>query len=403
MPSPKIAYITLWYPRRSETFIFREVENLKSAGLAVENFALYGPERAEMSQAMRDVQAGSHHLGLSAIPEIVAALAYWRAKRPGLVGRLVRSVLLRRWSSFELALEEICCFFAAFALARRIQSWGATRMHAGWAGGPATAAHVASVLTGLPYSFSARAGDIHPPDGFLVEKLAAADRIHTNNAANIAHLNTVNPQAAGKIELVYNSLTLQADVRAQPRFTPHYRLLAVGRFCRTKGFEHLLRAMRILKDRGIPAKLTLVGAGYGGPKLQWLIRLLGLRDIVETPGFLPHDRMREAYVNADLLVCPSVIHRSGDRDGIPNVLMEASAFGLPVVATEVSGIPEFIEDGVTGRLVPERDPKALADAIIAAVEEPSRSLDMARAAGERVKTLFDPVRNTEKLLAFHTK
>ena len=171
---------------------------------------------------------------------------------------------------------------------------------------------------------------------------------------------------------------------------PPYRLLAVGRFCRTKGFDVLIDACALLARRGFRFQLTLVGAGLPWPTavIRRRIRAHGLRARVFLPGFVSHDRMSELYAAADIFVMPSVVHHTGDRDGIPNVIMEALSHGLPVVATRVSGIPEVIEDGVTGRLVPQRDPEALADAIEALAADRDRALALARAGQARVRAMY---------------
>ena len=186
---------------------------------------------------------------------------------------------------------------------------------------------------------------------------------------------------------------------------PPYRLLAVGRFCRTKGFEFLIDACALLSRRGFPYQLTLVGSGLPWPTavIRRRIRAHGLRARVFLPGFVSHDRMSELYAAADIFVMPSVVHHTGDRDGIPNVIMEALAHRLPVVATDVSGIPEVIEDGVTGLSVPQRDPEALAAAIMALAGDRALALALATAGQKRVREMFDPATNTRAILDFYER
>lgn len=217
--------------------------------------------------------------------------------------------------------------------------------------------------------------------------MRAAAAIHTNNKANISYLAGILPEAAGKIRQIYNSLTLTGRDASPVHLEPPYRcLLAVGRFCRTKGFDVLIDACAILARRNFPFQLTLVGAGLPWPTalIRRRIRIHGLRARVFLPGFVSHDRMSELYAAADIFVMPSVVHASGDRDGIPNVIMEALAHRIPVVATDVSGIPEVvIEDGVTGRLVAQRDPEAVAAAVLGL---PAADREAALAMAEAGKT-----------------
>jgi glycosyltransferase involved in cell wall biosynthesis len=399
---PKTAYILLWYPLPSETFIFREVENAKAAGMPFAVYTLYGPARKHLSPQMAAVAPTVTRLGAASIVSILAAMAWWALRRPVETARILGTIPWRRWSCLEVAGENILALCAGFGLARKFLADGIAHIHAGWANGPATAAWVASRLTGIPFSFSARAGDIYPPDGALAEKMRAAVAIHTNNKANIAHLAAIAPEAAGKIRQIYNSLTLTGRNTSPVHMEPPYRLLAVGRFCRTKGFDVLIEACALLARRGFPFQLTLVGAGLPLPTaiIRRRIRIHGLRARVFLPGFVSHDRMSELYAATDIFIMPSVVHPSGDRDGIPNVIMEALAHRIPVVATDVCGIPEVIEDGVTGRLVPQRDPEAIAEAVQALAANREAALAMAEAGSKRVAALFDPDTNTRSILDF---
>jgi len=402
---PKTAYILLWYPLPSETFIFREVQNARDAGMPFHVYTLYGEAGKHLSPEMQRAAGAVKRLGVKGIPAVCFALVWWAIRRPAVTWGLLSQVPWRRWSCLEVAGENIWAMLAGFALARRFAADGIEHIHAGWANGPATAAWVASRLSGIPFSFSARAGDIFPQDGALSDKLRAAAAIHTNNKANIAYLASLVPEAAGKIRQIYNSLTLTGREDARVHMEPPYRLLAVGRFCRTKGFEFLIDACALLSRRGFPYQLTLVGSGLPWPTavIRRRIRAHGLRARVFLPGFVSHDRMSELYAAADIFVMPSVVHHTGDRDGIPNVIMEALAHRLPVVATDVSGIPEVIEDGVTGLSVPQRDPEALAAAIMALAGDRALALALATAGQKRVREMFDPATNTRAILDFYER
>ncbi|HML54695.1 MAG TPA: glycosyltransferase family 4 protein [Solidesulfovibrio magneticus] len=402
MSLPKTAYILLWYPLPSETFIFREVENAKAAGMPFCVHALYGEARKHLSPQMAAVAPTVARLGARSIPRILADMAWWALRRPIETAAILATIPWRRWSCLEVAGENVFAMCAGFSLARKFLTDGIEHIHAGWANGPATAAWVASRLSGIPFSFSARAGDIYPPDGALAEKMRAAVAIHTNNKANIAHLHATAPDAAAKIRQIYNSLTLSGRDVSPVHLEPPFRLLAVGRFCRTKGFDVLIDACAILARRGFPFQLTLVGAGLPLPTalIRRRIRIHGLRARVFLPGFVSHDRMSELYAATDIFIMPSVVHPSGDRDGIPNVIMEALAHRIPVVATDVCGIPEVVEDGVTGRLVAQRDPEAIADAVMALAGDRQAALTMAEEGKKRVAAMFDPETNTRAILDF---
>lgn len=395
MNQRNIAYVLLWFPLPSEMFIFREIKNLQGMGLPISVYSLYGEARNGLSAEMRAASGDVTRLGAASLPHIFRDILAWAKRRPAVTKKLWATIPFRRWSCLEVAGESIWAFLAGFRLATLFERDGVTHVHAAWANGPATAAWVAATLLDLPFSFSGRAGDIHPQDGALAEKMRAATFVHTNNRANVSHLaGFVDEAGAAKIHLVYNSLTLTSREKARVRMEPPYRLLAVGRFCRTKGFDVLLRACRLLDREGFPFQLTLVGAGFQAPYLRYLIRRLHLSARVFLPGFVSHDRITELYGSSDVFVMPSVIHKTGDRDGIPNVIMEALSHCLPVVATDISGIPEVIEDGVTGRLAPQRDPAALAKAVKDMVADRKSAVAMATAGRKRVLAMFDPEKNT---------
>ena len=162
---------------------------------------------------------------------------------------------------------------------------------------------------------------------------------------------------------------------------PPIQILALGRFARTKGFDVLLRAAKLLEEQGLDFHLTLAGAGPARGALNYLTRRLGLGPRVSFPGFIPYDRVSALFTAADVFVMPCVIHASSDRDGIPNVIMEALLHRLPVVASDVAGIGEVIRHRDTGLLVPQRDAAALAAAIQAMVADRPAALAMAEEGG----------------------
>jgi glycosyltransferase involved in cell wall biosynthesis len=394
---PKTAYVLLWFPLSSETFIFREVQALRRQGLNVQVYSLYGKKLKNCSPEMLDFSYGVRRMGLFAVPFIIRDILYWNRKRPGIFKALAKEVLGRRWCSLEVTGESWWAFLAGFRLAHLLERDGAGHIHAPWAGGPATAAWVASRLTGIPFSMAGRAGDIYPPDGALAEKIRDSLFVRVNNHANVDYLSSQAPAHAAKINLVYNSLTLRENGESDVNMTPPVKLLAVGRFARTKGFDVLLKACKVMMDRGFKFKLTLVGSGFQGPLLKNLHHRLDLGDCVDMPGFLSHDQLTHLLRTHDMLVVPSVVHSSGDRDGIPNVIMEALSHRLPVVATDVCGITEVVRHGETGLIAPQKDPEALADAIMDMAADRERAVAMAARGRDLVKQMFDPQANGAKL------
>lgn len=393
-----MAYVLLWFPLSSETFIFREIVQLRALGLDIRVYTMYGAALRGCSREMRAYDGPVTRMGVRALFRILGAFFRELRKRPRLVWRLMREGFFRRMRNLEALGENLWCFMAGFLLAEDSLRDGVTLIHSSWANGPATAAWVASRLTGIPFAFTGRAGDIYPEDGLLREKSRDARFIRTNNAANVAWLSRFCPPGEeDKVRLVYNSLTFtEREPCGIPMRAP-YRLLAVGRFARTKGFPELITALARLRRERVPVRLTLVGDGAWRGRLTRQIRRLGLEGCVDLPGFVPHDELKRFRLTHDMLVVPSVVHTNGDRDGIPNVIMEALSTGMPVVATDVCGIAEVIRDGETGLLVPQRDPAALANAIRAMLADREAAQAMAQAGRALVEAMFDRDRNIAAL------
>jgi glycosyltransferase involved in cell wall biosynthesis len=211
------------------------------------------------------------------------------------------------------------------------------------------------------------------------------------------------PALRDKIDLIYNSLTLR-QAQAQPsRLASPVRLLAVGRFSVTKGFEYLLEACKILKSQDFPFTLTLVGGSGLAAGHEWGVSLarmrtrLDLEQEIQMPGLVSHNELPKLLGTHDIFIAPCVIAPSGARDGIPNVIIEAMAFGLPVISTQVNAIPEIVRHGETGIAVPQRDAAALAEAVLYMYTQPAAARRMAINGRKLALEIFDEASNIRKL------
>lgn len=395
----RVAYILLWFPEPTQTFILDEVNTLVRLGLDVTVFTLYGPRPPRRLAGMAKVEAPVVHLGLAAGGDILRSLArlrrFWGPDAPP----FLRQVLLRRWRSLETAGEALWAALAGVHLAPRLKAGGYTHLHAPWADGPATAAWVASRLAGIPFSFCGHAHDIYPPDGALIEKLAAASLVRTISHANRRYLADLAPEAAPKIVHITYGAPLTASPRPPRPLTPPFQVLALGRLVEKKGFPVLLAACRHLTEWGLDFHLTLAGDGPERRRLLHLAEEYGLTGRVDFPGHVPHNRVPDLFRRADLFVMPCLVARRGDRDGLPNVILEALAFQVPVVATDVNGINEAVRPGETGWLVPPEAPRLLAQAMQEALSRPEESQRRAQAGRELVRREFDSRTNYARLKA----
>lgn len=396
----KTLYISLWLPLASETFIYYEAEGLYDRAYPVTGFSLYGKCDKELGKRLLEGRLPVEHLGLAALPRLLAALARAFKRRPRLFLAVWKDIVFRRWRDLEQWGENHWAALCAFYLAERCEEMGVEHLHAAWANGPATAAWIIGRLTGLPFSMNCLAGDIRPPDGALREKLKACAFARVDASHNLPYLAGFDPEgaASGKHQLIYNIRTAQSQGRAKAPMQKPLRLLCVGRLVETKGFQYAIEALSLLKARGLDCRLTIAGSGAFEGRLKKLAHDLGLDGIVSFPGFVEHERVPELMRAADIFLMPCCIRKDGKGDGLPTVIMEAMSNGLPVISSAVMGVADVVRHGRTGLLLPERDPEALADAVQQLAENRDEALKMAEEARELVEAMFDTESNLKRLV-----
>lgn len=401
MPLPLTAYVLLWFPKPSETFIFREVMELWRLGLPLKVYTLYGPLRRDLCPEMRALPMPVERLGLRNVGRTFLGLAHWLARAPRTVRRLWRQVPWRLWRGWESGGENLLAFWCGFHLARRLLEDGVQHIHAPWARGTATAAWVASRLTGIPFSFTGRAHDLQPPDGAFADKLAAASFLRCESLYAMGRLGSLEARYQDKVLLTYNGMPLPEVQSAPVAMRPPYRLLALGRMVAFKGFGDLIQACALLNRAGLDFRLTLAGDGPLRSRLQRQTQRLGLSQKVTFPGFVPLQGVSALFTGSDIFVMPSVVDRHGGSDGLPTVILEALAHGLPVIATDVAGIAEVLQPGLTGWLVPPGQPAALARAVLEVIADRAHALELARAGREWVRRDFDARRNCRRIMELY--
>jgi glycosyltransferase involved in cell wall biosynthesis len=285
----------------------------------------------------------------------------------------------------------------AVALADRLLALPEVRhLHAHFAHGTTTVTWLAATIAGLPFSFTGHARDIYArdlnPRGWLRRKLLAAEFAVTCTAANVAHLRRIAPGA--DVRLAYHGLNadfarLLAEPAPAPAANGKLRVLGVGRLVAKKGFDVLVDACAELDRRGVPFEALIVGQDdKHGDAVRRAIARHGLGDAVRLPGPLGQAELLAEYRRASALCMPCRL-LPDDRDGIPNVLVEAMAAGAPVVASAVSGIPELVDDGVNGLTVPPDDPEALAGALMRLHADRALAARLAAAGRATVRERFD--------------
>ncbi|ALJ33964.1 colanic acid biosynthesis glycosyltransferase WcaL [Azospirillum brasilense] len=388
-----VAVIVKGWPRLSETFIAQEILGLERRGLRQLIVSLRQPTDKAVHELNRRVTAPVAYLPeyLHDAPgRVLRALAAAR-RRPGWpAARAAWLADLRRDPSRNRARR----FGQACVLAAELPA-DVTWLHTHFLHTPASVARYAALLTGLPWSFSAHAKDIWTsPDWDLRDKLAEARWGVTCTALGLARLRGLAPQPE-RVDLLYHGLDFSRfptppDARpARDGGDPAdpVRLLSVGRAVEKKGFDLLLDALARL-PAGLHWRWTHIGGGDRLSALKAQAAMLGLEGRIDWQGAKAQDAVIAQYRRADLFVLPCRTARDGDRDGLPNVLMEAQSQGLACLSTRAAAVAELIEDGVTGTLVDPEDPAALARALESLLRDPARRAALGAAGAARVRRDF---------------
>jgi len=399
----RVAFVLKGYPRLSEAFIAQEIAALERRGLDVLIVSLRRPTDGRLHPVHREIRAAVHYLPEYLYREPLRALRAWWTVRNWRTYTTARSQWLRDLRRDPTA-NRIRRFGQALMLAAELPR-DVGRLHAHFLHTPASVARYAAILRELPWSGSAHAKDIWTtPEWEKREKLADCEWLATCTRANHAHLAALAPP--GRVELVYHGIDLarfpahrtvrRAADAAEARHP--VRILSVARLVEKKGTDVLLEALARL-PADLHWRFVHVGGGPLGARMRRRARALGIAERITWRGALAQDELLAEYRAADLFALACRVARDGDRDGLPNVLMEAQSQALACVATRVSAIPELINDGTTGLLVTENDGPSLAAALEALIRSPGRRRALGDAGQARVRAEFAASANLERLAA----
>ena len=388
-----LAMLVNTWPKLSETFILEEVLGLERRDVALRLYALAEPTDDITHDAVSRVRSP-----MVRVP--TKARLRDRLRRHASVASAAPLGYLRAlWQVLWRGADGWQDFLRAGWLSAQLKRDGISHLHTHFISRPADIAQLVACMTGIPFSISAHAKDIYLSEpSALRRKLNAAAFTVTCTAANLGALAAIAPDA--RIRLMYHGVDRSvfhparrraAEVGSQPL------LLAVGRLRAKKGLDTLVDACRLLHQRGRHVQCEIVGYGEEHDALAQRIASAGLGQYVRLAGKLAREQVIERYARATVFVQSSRIGADGDRDGIPNVLLEAMAMGLPVVASCISGIPELVRHGHNGLLVEADAPVALAQAIEQVLADPPRAQAMGRAARTTVAQAFDNDNNLQVL------
>lgn len=420
----RVAYIMSRFPKLTETFVLFEMLAVEKQGAEIEVFPLLRarnssahPEAAGIVSKVKELlrrpesTAVMHpeakrfvdraHFVPFLNREIVFDQLYFLFRRPWIYLSVLWTLIRANWGSANFLLGGLALFPKCVHFARQMQKRDVTHVHAHFANHPAAAAMIISRLTDIPYSFTGHGSDLQVDQHMLREKVQYAKQVVAISDDNRRLIESVcGAEAARRVSIIHcgvDTEVFESTPRTEQQ-SDSLRIVSVGTLYEVKGHTHLIEACRMLKQLGVNFHLYLVGDGPLREDLQCQTIDADLSDYVSFLGRCTRDQIAAVLRESDVLVAPSIPAADGRREGIPVVLMEAMASGLPVVASRISGIPELVTDEINGLLVPAADPIALANAMSQLAHDPVMRSRLGRNARATVEGEFDLHKNARRLM-----
>lgn len=392
----KIGYVVSLFPCWSETFILNEIIELNKRGIEVTIFSIRKDLEEFIQENSRPFLKQTkypHSLG------IIASALYWLLREPFAFLGLFWLVLRKKYPSQRILIRNIWCILVGGYFSRFARKNKLTHLHAHFATYPALTALAMSKLSGIPFTFTAHAHDIFL-DKTLLKEVA-------KNAKAVVAISDYNRQyiadycgngVASKIKVIHCGVNL-SDF--QPFNKDHNGLqktiVSIGRLTEMKGYEYLIKALHRIRD-GIDFECHIIGEGQLKNALQKLIEELGMETRIFLDGVLDSSKVKTMLNKADLFVQPSVWNDKDGQDGIPLVLMEAMASGVPVISSNISGIPELVKEGKTGLLTQPGNVEELSRKILTLLTDKDLQSRLTAVGKKKIEEEFDVVKNVEKLI-----
>lgn len=388
-----IAYLASEYPALSHTFIQREIDGVRASGRLVLTASLRrttGHHIAGAAEA-RDA-AQTFYVIENGKKPAVALAAFWAALTSGRLGKAAALAWRIRVPGAKGSLWQLFYLIEAMVLARHLKGQSVAHLHCHFENAGCTVAMLTSILSDIPFSFTLHGPSIffEPRQQRLDEKIAQARFVACiSDFARSQGMIFADRAHWDKMEIIHCGV--EPDRYGAQRAAAGQHLVFVGRLAAVKGVAMLLNAVAKLAPGHPDLRLTLIGDGPERAGLETLSRDLGVEGHVTFAGARTQDEVAETLATANLFVLPSF------AEGVPVVLMEAMAARLPVITTRIAGIPELVEDGVAGRLVPPGNLDVLVDAIADVLADPEAASKMGQAGRAKVEAEFDIAKEAAKI------
>jgi glycosyltransferase involved in cell wall biosynthesis len=388
---PAVSYLFTTFPKTTEMFLQREVAALRARGVRLRIYSLWGG-----GGAFRGIEVGTFNKWR--LLELFWLIPYEGWRKPDVLKQVLRGLFTRPAPSWLNFWENMLGAGFACVYARSFRRDPPDLVHAAWSGAPATAAWLLWRMNGQRFTAGAHAYDVfeHGGDWWLREKLEAALLVHTSTELARAAL-VAKGVAPDKVVCIRSGLERLPRMKALHPSRVPINLLSLSRLVEKKGLDHQLRIYAALRAAGVDFVARIVGDGPLRSRLEKLAGRLGVADRVTFVGQVPSHEVWEHLTWADVLLHTGVVAPSGDRDGLPNVIAEAMAAGVPVITSPTAATTEAVTDGVTGIVLPVDHP----DYWVAALRRLALDDDFCESlrgpARKWVEENFDVRANTERL------
>ncbi|MBC2603309.1 glycosyltransferase involved in cell wall biosynthesis [Puniceicoccus vermicola] len=387
--APEVLYLCTTFPRLSETFVEREVRHLHKT-LPLRIVSIWkGGEAPDLP-----VQK----IPLLALLTLFGRIPFWLLRKPSGLLSLLQLFFHRFPRSFLNLEETLLGMGMGMILADQVRKNRPAWIHAIWATAPTTAALTLHKLTGVSFSFGAHAYDLFQDGGdcLLREKIRAASWIRTSTLASKQEL-IARGATPDKIVLIRRGLQELPDRQTPRPATGKVRLLSIGRLVAKKGYSEFIELCDELRKRGVPFNAIIIGDGPLREELQRKIVERQLGSFIQLTGALPRPEVEPYFQNSDLFVFTGVVSKDGDRDGLPNVVPEALAHGLPVMVRPALGVLEAITHEETGVVFEEETPSDWADQLLEVWEDHPKRVKLSETGRRWVEENFLSQNNTSLL------
>ena len=403
MNRARIAYIMSRFPHLPETFILREMIELRKRGWDIVVYPLIQQKQRVQHNDVESLLNVTKYTPYLSLKVINANLKTF-FRNPAKYLSTLSLVFYKNLTSLKFLLRALILFPKSIAIAELMQKDGITHIHAHYATYPALTAWIVNKFSGIPYSITAHAHDLYVDQTMLETKVRDASFVVTISKFNKDFIcKVVGEWAREKLFVIHCGIRPEDYTPYVNKSGNHFMIISIGSLQPYKGHHVLIGACALLRERGLKFSCKIIGGGELQEKLNQQISALKLNGIVELLGPLPQEKVAMLLPRADCYVQPSVITSSGKMEGIPVALMEALACSLPVVATNISGIPELVKPGVTGILVEPGDEASLANAIEKVYANPEIAERMAAAGRKLVFNEFTIMTNIDKLSLLFAK